>query len=513
MNWKIAIVTVSASVLACPLSGFAQGRQQYDIVGPGILAPGVGDGPTLRAPERPRASQPSPAPIRQAPRVQAPVRPTPIERPRVTRTPSSLPVPEASLPVTPASPTQNDYQDAPVDSGASSQQDGIEVVGLDHCLVSVIDVVEVPAEVGGVIEKIAVRPGAVLRSSDLIAQLDQRRIRLQREMAFLKSQQAKAVADNDVNVRDAKSAAGAAKEALDAAKQASERSPGAVSVAEMRRLQSESDRATFAVERASQEHMLAQLTYRNATAELKTYDLELAMREIRVAQGGVVVDVYKHAGEWVAPGEAVAKVVGLSRLLIEGYVDASRVGPHQVSGRPVLVTATLDNNRVETFTGRIVFVNPTVESHGKYRVWAEVQNRQDAANWLLRPGLIVSMSIRDRHASQPIARQPNSQQASWHVHSRGRAWGPFPITKVQQAIARGEINGRTLVWSKGMRTWRNAAQIAEFQIPLRVSSRAATTFRHVSRPPTRTVIPRANGPRPAHQSPNRFASQTPRWYY
>lgn len=507
MNWKLAIVTLTLGLLARPSDGYAQRRQQYDIVGPGILSPGFEDGPSLRAPE------PTPAPVRQVPVRQAPV-PAPVERRPVTPAPAPRRIIEPPSPVTPAAPMQNENQDAPVEPGAPSQPDGVEVVALDHCLVSVIDVVEVPAEVGGVIEKIAVRPGAVLRSSDLIARLDQRRIQLQREMAFLKSQQAKAVADNDVNVRDATSAAGASKEALDAAKQASERSPGAVSVAEMRRLQSESDRATFAVERAAQEHMLAQLAYRNATAELKTYDLELAMREIKVAQGGIVVDVYKHAGEWVAPGEAVAKVVGLSRLLIEGYVDAARVGPHQVSGRPVLVTASLDNNRVETFTGRIVFVNPTVETHGKYRVWAEVKNRQDAANWLLRPGLIVSMSIRDGHASESIARQPRAGQASWHVHSQGRAWGPFPITKVQQAIARGEISGRTLVWSKGMKTWRNVAQIPDFQTPLRVSSRTAATFGYApSRPAPGRHVQTAPRRRPVYPSPSRYASQTPRWYY
>ena len=41
----------------------------------------------------------------------------------------------------------------------------------------------------------------------------------------------------------------------------------------------------------------------------------------------------------------------------------------------------------------ITFVNPLVQAGGEYRVWAEVVNRQENGEWLLRPGLEAEMTI------------------------------------------------------------------------------------------------------------------------
>ncbi|MDA1017309.1 MAG: HlyD family efflux transporter periplasmic adaptor subunit [Planctomycetota bacterium] len=391
----------------------------------------------------------------------------------------------------------NPAESNPVDA-TPSESDSYEVVRLDHCLVSIIDQVEVPAEVGGVISSISVRSGFIVKQGQSLARLDGRRTMLQREIATIKQRQAKAVADSDVDVRDAESAAQSASQALQAAQDANQRNAGAVSVAEMRRQQSEADRARFAVERAKQNQRLARLAMENSSAELRAIELELAMRDIKASMSGVVVDVYKHAGEWTSPGEPVAKIVGLQRLLIEGYVDAAKVGPHQVAKKPVQVTATLDNKRVEQFAGQIVFVNPTVETHGKYRVWAEVRNRQDKDNWLLRPGLIVEMSIQAAKPAESIAvRSPQGQM--WHIHAQGRTWGPFPVQRVQQAIERGEVSATALVWTAGYATWRTTADVPAFRQPL-------TRFAAQRRTPAPI--------RPPIQSPAAVARSrfTPRWY-
>jgi macrolide-specific efflux system membrane fusion protein len=98
-------------------------------------------------------------------------------------------------------------------------------------------------------------------------------------------------------------------------------------------------------------------------------------------------------GEWVEPGNEVLRLVRLDRLRIEGFLNASDFSPSEVSNRPVRVTVELARGRKETFQGKIVFVNPLVQAGGVYRVWAEVVNRMENNQWLLRPGLLAEMTI------------------------------------------------------------------------------------------------------------------------
>ena len=47
-------------------------------------------------------------------------------------------------------------------------------------------------------------------------------------------------------------------------------------------------------------------------------------------------------------------------------------------------------------SGKITFVNTLVQAGGEYKVWAEVENREENGQWLLRPGLNVTMQIHMR---------------------------------------------------------------------------------------------------------------------
>jgi hypothetical protein len=93
---------------------------------------------------------------------------------------------------------------------------------------------------------------------------------------------------------------------------------------------------------------------------------------------------------------------GSSRAIrIEGFVNESRYAPSEIDGRPVSVEITLSHGRQERFTGRIVFVSPLVQAGGDYRVWAEVDNRQEGQHWLLRSGQLADMTIH-LDGSQPM---------------------------------------------------------------------------------------------------------------
>ena len=101
--------------------------------------------------------------------------------------------------------------------------------------------------------------------------------------------------------------------------------------------------------------------------------------------------------------DPLARIVRTDRLRVEGYVDAAKWGPEQVRDRPVTVEVPLAGDTRESFTGRIVFVSPLVESGGDYRVFAEVDNRKapSSQQWLLRAGQTATMTVHARQ--QPLA--------------------------------------------------------------------------------------------------------------
>jgi macrolide-specific efflux system membrane fusion protein len=111
---------------------------------------------------------------------------------------------------------------------------------------------------------------------------------------------------------------------------------------------------------------------------------------------GVVVDVRRHVGEWVQPGDVVLHVVRLDRLRVEGFVKAADVPASRIRGRNVTVTVEVagqGGKERHEVTGKVVFVSPLLQTGGDYRVWAEVKNQQQDGQWLLQPGQPVSMRI------------------------------------------------------------------------------------------------------------------------
>ena len=94
---------------------------------------------------------------------------------------------------------------------------------------------------------------------------------------------------------------------------------------------------------------------------------------------GVVTNVYRHPGEWVAPGDPVIKVIQVDRLRIEGSLSAAEYDPPEIDGRPVTIEAELAHGRKVTFTGKVVFVSPLV-SLGR-RVRGVCRSEQSAGKW------------------------------------------------------------------------------------------------------------------------------------
>lgn len=266
---------------------------------------------------------------------------------------------------------------------------------LQRCLVSLIEEAKVPAREAGVLVELGVREGDVVEKGALIAKIDDSQPQMERRKAKAEHDQAVAKAESDVDVRYAVAAELVAEAEYKKALESHAKVPGSVTEVERDRLKLNEKKGELQIEQAELERRLNGLAAQSKEVEVLAAESAIDRRLIKSPLDGVVVQVFPHQGEWMQPGDPLARVVRTDRLRVEGYVDSSRHDPAEVSGRPVTVEVALAGGRRETFKGRIVFTSPLVESGGDYRVFAEVDNRQDPGSrlWLLRPGQTATMTI------------------------------------------------------------------------------------------------------------------------
>lgn len=266
---------------------------------------------------------------------------------------------------------------------------------LERCLVSLVEEAKVPAREPGVLVELLIREGDVIAKGAVIAKIDDNQPQMERRKAVAEHEQAVAKAESDVDVRYAIAAELVAEAEHKKALESHAKVPGSVTEVERDRLMLSEKKGELQIEQAQLERRLASLAAQSKEVEVQAAENAIDRRLIKSPLDGVVVQVFPHQGEWMQPGDPLARVVRADKLRVEGYVDAGRLGPEEVSGRPVTVAVTLAGGRRETFEGKIVFTSPLVESGGDYRVFAEVENRQapGSRQWLLRPGQTATMTI------------------------------------------------------------------------------------------------------------------------
>ena len=271
---------------------------------------------------------------------------------------------------------------------------------LVHCLVSLLKEAKVPAREAGVLVELRVREGDAVKAGDVIARIDDSQPNHEKRKAKAEHDQAIAKAESDVDVRFAVASELVAAAEYEKARLASDKLAGSVTLVELDRLELNERKAELQIEQAELERKMTRLGAEAKEVEVDAADSAIERRRVTTPLDGTVVQVFPHEGEWMQPGEPLARVVRTDRLRVEGYVDSTRWDPETVRDRPVTVTVTFADSRVESFEGRIVFTSPLVDSGGDYRVWAEVENRRvgDSNQWLLRAGQSATMTI---HASRP----------------------------------------------------------------------------------------------------------------
>jgi multidrug efflux pump subunit AcrA (membrane-fusion protein) len=267
-------------------------------------------------------------------------------------------------------------------------------VTLDGCSINLNDQVEVPAQEGGVIKKIFVKEGQKVKQDEPLVQIDDSIPQQQVNVAEAEFNAAKEQAENKVPRKYAVASLKVAQAELEVNLEANRRVKGTVPQVNINKLELECKQMELSIEKADTDIHIAIKQMDVKKAQLDAAEVSMGHRLLTSSLNGDVREVKRHVGEWVQPGETVVHVVQMNLLRTDGLLKASEYTPAEVVNRPVTVEVQLARLRTEKFQGHIVFVDPMIRPNGAYVVRAEIENREENGQWLLRPGMTAKMTIK-----------------------------------------------------------------------------------------------------------------------
>jgi multidrug efflux pump subunit AcrA (membrane-fusion protein) len=274
---------------------------------------------------------------------------------------------------------------------AQPQPAAADVVRAEFAILSIINEADIPAENAGVLTAVDVKEGDTVQEGAPVAQTDDREALARLRAAQAELAAAEEESKNDVRVRAARAAHRVAEAELVQAQATRDRARQSITDTELRRLELSAERYELETEVAQKELLIAQITKEAKQALVDQAQVMVDKLKILAPQDGIVVQVYKNRGEWVNPGDPVARVVRMDRLRVQGDVDANRYLPAGLDGKRVTVEVRLPSGPVKV-DGEITHVSQIVEG-SSFQVWADVENREENGYWVLRPGLEAEMLI------------------------------------------------------------------------------------------------------------------------
>jgi len=269
------------------------------------------------------------------------------------------------------------------------------------CIISAKDHIQLPAQQAGVIlsmeteDGLRVEEGSVVTARQLIGKLDDEDAAARYDATTLDHRVAIAESHKASSAVDAAEAtAEVAQAEVQESYSVNARIPDSVPKTQIRRQELTVTRAVMEKGVAERDVEVASLTVDLRQAQMTVAGINLKKHRIVSPLDGMVVQLYRKPGEWVSPGDPIARIVRMDTLRVEGFVDASKYLPEDIEGRKVTVFIKRPNREREEFITKISFVSPIVEASGEYRVWAEVENRAARGkHWVLRPGMEAAMQI------------------------------------------------------------------------------------------------------------------------
>ncbi len=272
--------------------------------------------------------------------------------------------------------------------------DSPQIVAIvERCQVSPQEDVDVPALETGRIEKLSAKENDQVRKGDVLAKVDDRQAHLQRQAAEAEGRAAQARASDDVEIRYALKEFELRETEVIQTRQMNRENKGTVPLMELKRKELDRDRSELAIQKSRLDMQISQLTADAKAAAVAAADESILRRKIVAPFDGVVFEIFHEESEWVNAGDPLFRLVRMDRLKVEGFLESASYDPAEIIDRQVSVEVELARSRKIQLAGKVVFVSQFVRTGNKYRVRAEVENKLEKQQWLLRPGMWATMQI------------------------------------------------------------------------------------------------------------------------
>jgi len=261
------------------------------------------------------------------------------------------------------------------------------------CSVEFVEVVDVPAlEIGDLLE-VTVREGDAVPMGKAIARINSKLQELELETIMKRQERSLVRAEDSITINAQIKQYDLAKNEYDTTRRLATK--GARSASELLRAKFEKERSKLQIDAAKQQKTEARIEYEEVTAQLNQQRERLARHLIAVRFDGVVVELFKHAGEWVQAGEPIAKVARMDEMYVQGLIRYSEFNAHELLNKPVVVSVQLAQDEQMDFEGVVKVIPPNDAGSGEeYMIKALIKNRMVEGQWVLRKDARVSMKIK-----------------------------------------------------------------------------------------------------------------------
>jgi multidrug efflux pump subunit AcrA (membrane-fusion protein) len=260
-------------------------------------------------------------------------------------------------------------------------------------LITVADVVKLPAWKAGVLVHLGVEEGDVVQAGQKMGQIDDSEAQIQKKAAYFGAQAAWMRSEDTVEIEFQKISADVYRKEYERLIESNRQNPRSVPESDVALAKLKWDQALLGTEKTTYDQKIAKSEYQAKRAELDAAQKDIQHRVITAPFAGVVEEVFRRQDEWVTAGDPILHLFRLDTMKVVGAVDSSQYDPHEIQGCEVTVVVPMARGREETLHGRITRIS-TIERGDKiFEVGAEVQNRQEHGVWLLRHLQEAKMTI------------------------------------------------------------------------------------------------------------------------
>jgi len=190
---------------------------------------------------------------------------------------------------------------------------------IKNCLITLIQELPLPAREAGPLAALEATEGMQVKKDMIVGRIDDSDAIAAKKVKSYEANAAKEKAETDIDIRFSKKATAVADAELKISLRANEQAEGAVAQVDINRLQLTWEKSVLSIEKAYKDRLVDRLTAKTKEAEVEAAELAVLRRQLKAPWDGVVVKVYRHVGEWVAPGDAVMRIVYLEHLYVEGF--------------------------------------------------------------------------------------------------------------------------------------------------------------------------------------------------